>query len=150
MASTKQSKRQEATWKRIQGIDPEATKRVVEGQTFVTYVPKWELGRMVNGQFRSNPNPQKITMYVHEDGKLYGFGFGNEAKPPVALVEAITQASDMAEALKARVASRRPEKVEPEATPEPEAEVKPKAAAAKKTAAKKTTTRQRSGVQVSK
>jgi hypothetical protein len=160
MASSKVTKRQEATWKRIQGIDPEATRKVVEGQMYVTYTPSWERGRKVSGTFRPNVNPQRLTMFVDETGKLFGFGFGNEAKPPVKLVEPITQASDMEAALKERRQSRQPVKIdgsdEHDAAvksgqgPEVEVEVEKPKAAAKKPAAKKRATAKRSGVVVSK
>jgi hypothetical protein len=143
--------RQRATLDRVRGIDPDATHEQEGEQLFVTYVPKWERGRVADGEFRPNPNPQRLTMYVHTDGKLYGWGFGNETKPPVTLARPITQKSDMTEPLKARAESRKPAKVEePEPTPEPNAKQPTRKASSSARPATRKTSSRKTGVQVTK
>jgi hypothetical protein len=148
MASTP---KQKGTIARVKRIDPDATVEEIGDQVFVSYIPAWEKGRHKGGEFVPNPNPQRIVMYVHTDGKLYGWGFGNETKPPVELALPITQKADVAEALKARAEARKPQPTEEPKADEPKAE-EPKAETTPKpnaTTTKKRTTR-KSGVTVSK
>jgi hypothetical protein len=123
-----QTPRQKATWGRVQRIDPKASLDVKDGEMYLSYTPAWERGRHVNGEYRSNPNPQRCTFLVTEDGKIHGWGFG---PVKVAHKHPITEGADMQQALKERLEARRP-------TPEPEAEVeveaKPTKAAPRKRA----------------
>jgi hypothetical protein len=147
------SKRQQATVDRITKVDASATHRVVEAFVFIEYVPRWERGRMTNGEYRENPNPQRVTHVISEDGRIHGWGFGPSVEK-LNLPEGVkvTTKEDMAEALEARVESRKPAKAEaePEATPEVEVEVeKPKAKITRKPAAKKPAAKRKTtGVQV--
>jgi hypothetical protein len=134
VASSDQSR----TVERLRRVDPSIAVEEVGEQVFVSFTPAWEKGRMSKGEYRPNPNPQRLTMYVHTDGRLYGWGFGNEAKPPVELARSITQKSDLAEALKARVEARKPKT---ETTPKVEAKITTNT---KASTAKRTTTRKKS------
>jgi hypothetical protein len=139
------SSRQLRTIARVEGIDATAKHRVADGFVFIEYVPRWEKGRVTNGEYRANPNPQRIVHVITEDGKIHGWGFGPSVlKLTLPAGETVTTAEDMASVLKARVEARKPVKETTEATPE--APEKPKAKApAKKAAPKKRNT---TGVQV--
>ena len=114
----------------------------------VTYTPKWELGRMVNGTFRSNPNPTRVTFAIDVSGRQHGWGFGPvKVKLPAGVT--LTSAEDMKPVLKQRTELRNPPKPEPEqeqTIEEPKAETTPKPT--RKSAAKKRT--RKTGVTVSK
>jgi hypothetical protein len=151
--ASKISKRQQSTITRVEGIDPEATHRVVENVVEISYTPRWERGRVTGGVYRENPNPQRVTHVITEDGRIHGWGFG----PSISKLELPadvkpTTAENMAAALKERVASRRPVKdeVEVETEPTPEVEVEKPKTTTRKPAAKKRATAKRSGVVVSK
>ena len=111
------SKRQEATVKRIvETVDPDAEYHETGDLVFVSYTPRWERGRVVNGQFRANESPQRITHVIAETGRLYGWGYG--APPfPIPEGEVVTGLEEMTEALKARAEARKPAKAESEEEP---------------------------------
>jgi hypothetical protein len=147
------STRQKATVERIKRTDPTATTEEVENVILASYTPKWERGRMVSGTYRENPNPQRVTHAITEDGKLHGWGFGPlQVKLPAAAEGKITSAEDMKAVLKTRDELRSPKPMvedepEVESTEEAKSEVeKP----ARKSTTRKATTRKRTGVQVSK
>jgi hypothetical protein len=146
------STKQKSTIARIEKVDASATHREVEGVVLISYVPRWERGRMVSGTYNENPNPTRITHAVTLDGKLHGWGYGPiKVKLPAAVLAEVTTPEQMAEVLKTRSELRSPKPEQPEATEEakPEPEAKPNRRRKTATAKKSTRTR-RSGVQVTK
>src|SRR6266511_819663 len=85
------SSRQDKALARIRRIDADAEHHETEGLVFVTYTPRWEKGRMANGEFRPNPNPARITHVLDEAGRTHGWGYG-PVKVKIPKVEHVTTA----------------------------------------------------------